>query len=73
LLKGGRIVNQLSSMWCGTSNQILDSHTDDYKVVVEMMHKQMMLEADEQEAEARTHNYDLKVPRPKRIAPNPGR
>jgi hypothetical protein len=63
LLKGGRIVNQLSIMWCGKSNQILNTRTDDYKVVVEMMHKQIKIETDEHEAEAKRHGYDLKIPR----------
>jgi hypothetical protein len=62
LFKGGRIVNELSRMLCGKTNPILDSDHDDYKIVVEMLRKQVAVELAQQEADDKRHGYHRKRP-----------
>jgi hypothetical protein len=65
LLGGGHIVNELLVLWSNTSNQLRDSHSDDYKKVIATVNKHLCDEADRHEAEFKRHGGQFRVPRPK--------
>jgi hypothetical protein len=61
---GGRIVNQLLIMWNNSSNQLRETHTDDYKKVVSIVTKHLCEEAKAYDAEFGKYEAS-KVPRPR--------
>ena len=65
LYEGGKIVNGLLQMWNRSTNQLRETHTDDYKKVISLMSKQLCTEIRAYEEEFAKHGITRPLPRPK--------
>ena len=62
---GGKIVNQLLHIWNRSSNQLRETHADDYKRIVSIVTKHLCEEANASDAEAAKYGAMGKTPRPR--------
>jgi hypothetical protein len=65
LYEGGKIVNGLLRMWNRSTNQLRETHNDDYKKVVSSMSKQLCAEITAHEEEFARYGATGKLRRPK--------
>lgn len=65
LHSAGRIVNDLLHMWNRSRNQLRETHSDDYKKVIERVTKQLCAEIEAHEREFAPYDSTRRLPRPK--------
>jgi hypothetical protein len=66
LYAGGNIVNRFLCQWSHTTNQLLETHSDDYKKIISLVSKQLCAEIKAHEAEFAAHGaLDKPLPRPR--------